>query len=185
MSTQIFINDTNPYTQIGGVFAQTANSPDITGTTVESTLIDGGEGTLSVPANGFQVGDSFRVAMCGVMDAINNETIQIRVKANSIILLDSNVQTLTSGIVADVWNLAIDFTIRKLGAAGTAEIVSSGKFTYIKTSNGSLEGFGFNTVNSTTFDTTINNTLDITAQWGTNDVGNKIYSSSFILTKIY
>ncbi len=43
-----------------GLFAQTGNSTIISGTTVESTLINGGVGTLSVPANGFQVGDSFR-----------------------------------------------------------------------------------------------------------------------------
>jgi len=41
------------------VFAQTANSTTITATTSELTLIDGGVGSLTVPANSFQVGDSF------------------------------------------------------------------------------------------------------------------------------
>lgn len=149
-----------------GLFAQTGNSTPITGTTTETTLIDGGVGTLSVPANGFQVGDSFRVVMSGIVDAANNEDLQIRVKANSVVLLDSGLQDLGSSVIDDTWSLYVDFTIRAIGAAGVAEIASIGEFRYLKTNNGSVQGFGFNTVNNTTFDTTIPNTLDITAEWG-------------------
>ncbi len=39
-----------------GLFAQTANSTLITNTNAESSLINGGVGTLTIPANGFQVG---------------------------------------------------------------------------------------------------------------------------------
>lgn len=168
-----------------GLFAQTANSTPITGTTTETTLIDGGVGSLSVPANGFSVGDSFRVVMNGIMDAGNNETLQIRVKTGSVILLDSTALNLGSGIVSDQWTLYIDFTIRALGPAGVAKIASSGEFTYLKTTNGTIEGFGFSTINNTTFSTTISNTLDITAQWGSNDPQDSIYSEVFVLTKIY
>ena len=168
-----------------GLFSQTGNSTPITGTTTETTLIDGGVGTLSVPANGFQVGDSFRVVMSGIVDATNNEDLQIRVKANSVVLLDSGLQDLGSSVIDDTWSLYVDFTIRAIGAAGVAEIASIGEFRYLKTNNGSVQGFGFNTVNNTTFDTTIPNTLDITAQWGSTDLGNSIYSEVFTLTKTY
>ena len=168
-----------------GLFAQTGDSVPVTGTTVETTLINGGVGTLTVPANAFSVGDSFRADMGGVMDAANNETIRIRVKTGSIVLLDSGVQTLTSSIANDIWNLSVDFTIRQIGAAGVASIASLGKFTYLKTSNGSFEGFGFNTINNTTFDTTVSNTLDITVEWGSNSGLNSIYSDVFILNKIF
>ena len=43
----------------------------------------------------------------------------------------------------------------------------------------------FNTVNNTTFDTTIPNTLDVTAQWGAASNSNSIYSDIFVLNKIY
>lgn len=174
-----------PATVSYGLFAQTGNGTPVTGTTVETTLINGGVGTLSVPANGFSVGDSFRAVMGGTMNAANNQTIRIRVKAGSIVLLDSGVQGLTSAITNDVWSLNIDFTIRQIGAAGVASIVSLGSFHYIKTNNGAVEGFGFNTVNNTTFDTTISNTLDITVQWGSTSAGNSIYSDTFILNKTY
>jgi hypothetical protein len=167
------------------LFAQTANSTIVTGTTTETSLINGGVGTLSVPANGFQVGDSFRAIFGGVMNAANNQTIRIRVRANSTLLLDSGVQNLGSSVVNDVWSLNIDFTIRQLGGAGVASIVSLGGFHYTKTNNASVQGFGFNVINNTTFNTTVNNTLDVTVQWGSNNAGNNIYSDIFILNKTY
>jgi len=168
-----------------GLFAQTANSTTITNTTVETSLINGGVGTLTVPANGFSVGDSFRAIFGGVMNANNNQTIRIRVRAGGILLLDSGLQNLGSSVINDVWSLNIDFTIRQIGAAGVASIVSLGSFHYTKTNNASVQGFGFNVVNSTTFDTTISNTLDVTAQWGAASTGNNIYSDIFVLNKIY
>ena len=174
-----------PATTNYGLFAQTANSTIITNTTVESSLINGGVGTLTIPANGFAVGDSFRAVFGGVMNANNNQNITIRVKAGSIVLLNSGPQNLGSSVINDVWSLNIDFTIRAIGAAGVASIVTLGAFHYTKTNNSSVQGFGFNTVNSTTFDTTISNALNVTAQWDTASSGNNIYSDIFMLNKIY
>jgi hypothetical protein len=168
-----------------GLFAQTANSTIITNTTVESSLINGGVGTLTVPANGFSVGDSFRAVFGGVMNANNNQNITIRVVAGGVILLDSLAQNLGASVINDVWSLNIDFTVRTIGAAGVASIVTLGAFHYTKTNNASVQGFGFNVVNNTTFDTTISNTLDVTAQWDAASTGNNIYSDIFILNKIY
>ena len=168
----------------GSLFAQTGNSTIISGTTVESTLINGGVGTLSVPANGFQIGDSFRLIFGGVLTAVNNQTIRIRVKTNGTLLLDSGLQTITN-ITNAVFSLNVDFTVRQLGGAGVASIVTLGSFHYNKTANAVVEGFGFNVVNNTTFNTTINNTLDVTVQWGSTNAGNSIYSDIFILNKTY
>ena len=176
------VGPTGPAT---GLFAQTGNSTIISGTNVETTLINGGVGTLTVPANGFQVGDSFRAVFGGVMNAANNQTIRIRVKAGAITLLDSGVQSLTNSIINDIWSLNVDFTIRQVGGVGVASIVSLGSFHYIKTSNASTQGFAFNTINNTTFNTTISNTLNVTVQWGSNDAGNSIYSDIFVLNKTY
>jgi hypothetical protein len=167
-----------------GLYAQTANSTIITNTTSELSLINGGVGTLSVPANGFQIGDSFRGDFGGQMSARNNSTIRIRIKTGAVILADSGPQTMPTTADA-VWSLSINFTIRALGAAGVASIVALGNFIHVKQSNNTSEGFGFNTVNSSSFDTTIQNTLDVTAQWGAADSGNSIYSDIFVLNKIY
>jgi hypothetical protein len=178
--SQIIYSQGNSY----GLFAQTANSTVVTGTTTETTLIDGGVGTLSVPANGFQIGDSFRADFGGLLSSKNNDTIQIRVKAGSVILADSGPQTMTTS-VDDVWQLSINFTIRTLGGTGVASIVSLGVFHTTKQSNNQQGGFAFNTVNNTTFDTTIPNTLDVTVQFSSTSTQNSIYSDIFVLNKIY
>lgn len=170
---------------VTGLFAQTGNSSIISGTIAETTLINGGVGTLSVPANAFAVGDSFRVVMGGAMSAANNQTIKIRVKSGSVVFIDSGAQNLTSSISNDVWELNVDFTVRQVGSAGVASIVTIAKFAYTKQNNNTVQGFGVNAINSTTFDTTINNILDITVQWGSNNAGNSIYSDIFILNKTY
>lgn len=168
-----------------GLFAQTANSTPVTGTTTETTIINGGVGSLVVPANGFSVGDSFKGEFGGVMNAANNQTIRIRIKTGSILLGDSGVQSLTSSIINDVWDLSLNFTIRQVGAAGVASVACIARFDYAKTNNGTVQGFGFNTINNTTFDTTISNTLNVTVEWGSNNAGNSIYSDFFVLNKTY
>lgn len=168
-----------------GLFAQTANSATITATTSELTLIDGGVGSLSVPANGFAVGDSFKAEMGGVINAHNNDTIRIRLKTGSVNLGDSGTLTLP-GMTNQVWSLSITFTVRSIGAAGVASIVSLAQFHILKKqAGGSQEGFAWNTVNNTTFDTTTSNVLNITAQFSSNNANNSIYSDIFTLNKTY
>jgi hypothetical protein len=167
-----------------GLFAQTANSTVITGTTTETTLINGGTGTLFIPANGFKPGDSFRADFGGLMSAKNNDTIRIRIKAGSVVLADSGPQVMQTA-VDDVWQLSANFTIRATGSAATGSIVTLGVFHSTKQSNGTQTGFAFNTVNSSSFDTTVSNTLNVTAQFSSNAPENSIYSDIFILNKIY
>ena len=167
-----------------GLFTQTGNSTPISGTTSELSLINGGVGTLSVPANGFSIGDSFRAVFGGVLYSGNNQTIRIRVKAGDIVFLDSGNQGITN-ISNDIFTLNIDFTIRQIGGAGVASIVALGGFHYTKTSNGNVQGFAFNTVNNTTFDTTISNTLNVTVEWGSTNETNSIYSDIFTLNKTF
>lgn len=166
------------------VFAQTGNSTAITATTTELTLIDGGVGSLTVPANSFQVGDSFRLDMGGVMSAQNGNTITIRLKTGSVSLGSSGALTMPS-ITNQVWYLTTTFTIRAIGASGVASIVSLSQFHILKAASGTQEGFAWNTTNTTTFDTTISNTLSITAQWSSNNANNSIYSDIFTLSKTY
>ena len=174
-----------PFPTVYGLFSQTANSVSVSATTIETTIIDGGVGTLTVGANQFQIGDSFRADFGGLLSSKNNDTLRIRVKTTSgVILADSGPQTMVAS-VNDVWQFSINFTIRQLGVAGVADIVSLGVFHTTKQSNNSQGGFAFNTVNNTTFDTTVSNTLNVTAEWSSDSPLNSIYSDIFILNKIY
>jgi len=174
-----------PGPTVYGLFAQTGNSAVISATTVESTLIDSGVGSLSVPANGFSIGDSFRADFGGIMSVKpGGDTLRIRVKSGSVVLGDTGVLSVPS-VTNDVWLLNINFTIRKIGGPTVASIVTLGNLHVIKAASTTPTSFAFNTVNATTFDTINPNTLDVTAQWGTNNAANAIYSDIFVLNKIY
>lgn len=167
-----------------GLFSQTGDSTPVSATTSELSVIDGGLGSLSVPSNGFSVGDSFRADFGGLLSAKNNDTLRIRVKSGAVVLGDSGAQTMSTA-TNDIWGLSLNFTIRNTGVAGVAEIVTIGVFHSTKQSNGNQIGFAFNTINNTTFDTTISNTLDVTAEWSSNSALNSIYSDIFVLNKIF
>ena len=167
-----------------GLFTQTANGPTVTATTTESTIIGTGIGSLTVPANAFQVGDSFRVDIMGHISAKNNDTVRIRVKAGSILLGDTGVVTMPN-ITNKHFDMSLNFTIRSLGAAGVASIASGGQFTYSKNASNAFEGSDFSLVNNTTFDTTISNTLNITVQWSSTSALNSIYTEILTLYKTY
>lgn len=173
-----------PSTVSYGLFAQTANSTNITNTTIESTLIGTGVGSLSIPANAFEIGDSFHAKLIGHISCNNSATIHLRIKSGSVLLADTGVIALDT-TTNKHWEINVYFTIRALGAAGVASIASGGIFSYIKNSGLNFEGNNFSIVNDTTFDTTINNTLNITAQWGAANAADSIYSEIFILNKIY
>jgi hypothetical protein len=167
-----------------GLFNQTGSSTPVTNTTDELTLLDGGVGTLTVPANGFKKGDAFHVILTGDISAVNNNTLEIRIKADGVVLVDTGVITL-AGTTNKDWELEIYFSINEVGAAGVASISTGGNFNYIKDAGGALEGTVFSFINNTTFDTTISNTLEITAQWGAANVGNSIFSQICTLNKTF
>lgn len=167
-----------------GLYTQIGASTRITNTTVETSLLDGGVGTLTVPANGFKVGDSFLAVMTGHISSVNNHTLHIRIKTDGVALADTGIITMPA-TTNKHWKLDINFTVRTIGASGVASIVAGGTFFYTKDASNSFEGANFSTETFTGFDTTIDNTLEITAQWGTASTGDIIYSELFTLTKTY
>ena len=166
-----------------GFYSQTAISTTIVNTDVETSLIGAGVGNLSVPPNSFNLGDSFVARMGGEVSNLNNNFIQIKVKSGSIILVDTGLIELKQSN-NQFWQLLICFTIRNIGGVGVASIISNGSFTHIRNNTGT-EVFGFNTINDTDFNTTILNTLDITAEWQNASNSNSIHSDYFCLNKIY
>ena len=166
-----------------GFYSQTAISTTIVNTDVETSLIGAGVGNLSVPPNSFNLGDSFVARMGGEVSNLNNNFIQIKVKSGSIILVDTGLIELKQSN-NQFWQLLICFTIRNIGGVGVASIISNGSFTHIRNNTGT-EFFGFNTINDTDFNTTILNTLDITAEWQNASNSNSIHSDYFCLNKIY
>jgi hypothetical protein len=167
-----------------GLFAQTEDSVPVTNATGAQSLIGNGEGILIIPANGFQRGDSFKGTLFGRITCANNQTLRIVILANGIQLASTPPMVIPQ-ITNKVWELNLDFTIRSLGLAGVASIVSGGKFIYNKDSNSIFEGVIFNMLENTNFDTTVINTLEIIAEWQTVNAANTINSDMFTLFKTY
>jgi hypothetical protein len=169
-----------------GLFNQTGSSTPVTGVAPFSgSLIDGGIGTLSVPANGFRVGDAFQATLSGVVSAGNNKTLEITIKSNGATLVDTGAISMP-GITAKNWRMDLDFSINAVGAAGVAEIATAGTVTFRTDSSGDVITEIFSSINNTTFDTTVLNNLVIEAEWGNSpSVADSIYSILFSLLKVY
>lgn len=181
-NTSFLVRESNGmigYRAFGGLFAQTANSSTVTNTTSETTIIDGGSGTLTVPGGGFIAGDAFHAKMAGVISSNNGVTLTIKVKSGATVLATTGAVTLPK-LTTQSWNLDIQFIVRTTGASGSLH--ASGWFAY--NSGSSLVGTNFNTTTSP-FDTTVSQTLDITVTWGAASTGNSIYSTDFTLHKIF
>lgn len=164
-----------------GIFTQTTGSPNVTGTT-ESTLLTTGSGSLTVGADAFKVGDTFQLTMYGTIGAANNEHLEIKLKAGSIILATTGSLTLPQ-ITGLAWHMSVNFCVRSLGASGVGILITTGEFAYMKDSNLRHEAVLFASLNNSTFDTTISNTLDVTATWGSANGANKINSQLVLLEK--
>lgn len=179
------VQDINTYINpLSGIFVQTKSSDPISNTTIESSLIGMGIGSLSVPANAFKAGDSYHAKLIGHISCNSAATLRLKIKAGSLILADTGIIDLDS-ISNRHWEINVYFTIREVGVAGVASIASGGIFSYTKNSGLNFEGTNFSIVNETTFDTTINNTLDVTAQWGSANAQDSIYSEIFTLSKTF
>ena len=167
---------------IHGLYSQTANSAVIN-TTGEQSLVGTGVGTLSVPANAFSVGDSFHGKIGGKINATGGggrSEITMRIKAGSTVLATTGVFDLDNA-TDQGWECELDFTIASIGATGT--ICTNGNFCYTK--DGSRQVFGYIFQDVEPIDTTISNTLDITAEWNVLNGGDDIYSANFVLYQTY
>lgn len=165
-----------------GNYSQTVQGTTIN-TTGEQSLVGTGVGSLSIPANAFAVGDSFHAKIGGKINATGGggrSEIIIRIKTGSTILATTDVFDLDTA-TDQGWECELDFTIATIGATGS--ICTNGNFAYTK--DGSRQVFGYIFQDVQPIDTTISNTLDITAEWNVLNSGDDIYSANFVLYKVY
>jgi len=167
-----------------GKYCMITDSSLVTGTGEQSILDGTFLGSLSIPANGFQVGDCFRLTLRGIIGAHNNDTITIRIKSGAVTLASSGAITLPA-ITDKPFTIDVDFTIRAIGGPAVASLISAGGFTYNKNASNAYEGQDFISIENTNFDTTILNTLDATAQFSSAHVDNHIQAKVAILEKTY
>lgn len=170
----------------GGAFTQ-INNTTVANTTTETDTIGTIIGSKTVPANTFKAGDSYIIEAGGVMSCLNNSILTIRIYAGptSNVLL-GEVPSLTIPTSTGKWHgLSCYFVVRQIGAATTAVISTRAVYSQNVNSQNGLVSQSFHTINSTTFDTTVDNVLKITVQWGTADAGNTYTTTQCTLFKSY
>ena len=175
----------SPFSPVYGLFTQTGTSTTVSGTS-EQSIINGGTGYLTVGPNQFKVGDTFHVVIRGHLSN-NNDNMTIRVKggSGSTILADTGSINYNTSADNVLMSLDIYFIIQSIGGAGSAQILTKGCLNTVKNSNFTTNGYVFETVNNTTFDTTISNSLDVTWQFDATDASTYMYSEFFTLVKLY
>jgi hypothetical protein len=183
MERSNFISPISTFSPTYGMFSQTATTSTISGTS-EQSIIGSGAGSLSIPANGFSVGDTFRFNVYGHLSNGNNE-FNIRIKEDLVTLAETgNINYSTSG-EETLFQMELVFVIKAIGGAGVAEIDTKGNFYTIKNSNFTTNGYSFESTNNTDFDTTVGSTLNVTVQFDTSASDTYMYTEMITLQKIY
>jgi hypothetical protein len=173
-----------PTTLNFGLWTQLNDSVPVVNTLIETTILGNGVGSLLVPENTFQIGDTFGLTMCGNINAQNNAKLTIKLHANGIDIGSTGLLTLNQA-TTKTWELKAIFTIRALGFAGVGVLATNGNFNYNADASSSFEGINFSNIDSTNFDTTIPNILDVVAQWGTASLLDSISTTQVVLTKLF
>lgn len=180
----IWTNKLNGIVPIGSLSTGISNSLLLTTSTTEQSILPVSFlGSRSVPPNTFQQGDAYYTTCSGSFSSNNGDTLTIRLKSNGITLNTFNIPLNASAGV--FFELAVNFSIRQIGVAGVAQLVSSFQFTYNQSAGGNFQGIRNVSINSTTFDTTILNNLDITGQFSSASASNSIQTIASVLYKTY
>jgi len=179
----------NGLTPVGGLFSGTSDSLNVAATTAEISILPltfVGVG-FGVSPNGFSVGDCFLLNLSGPFNSNNNDTLTIRLKGGptSTTLLSTLVVPLNASS-ASVFQLTVFFQIRNIGGAGVADIVSDADLTYNQSgAGGSFVGEQSLSQNNTTFDSTVANILDVTAQFSSTSANNDMTTRVSKLQKTF
>ena len=164
--------------QIYGLYSATGSPVTVANTTVASTIIPTGIGTLTVPANTFTPGMSFLLKCGGTFrDSSGGQQFTMRL-TNSGTLFSTGLLTLNNVALATTgWNVETQFTY-----IGGNQIITNFTFSY---NNGSdARGFTNQQVNNT-FNPLVSNTLGFTMQWNTANINNTLTCNYFTLTKLF
>lgn len=143
-------------------------------------------GSLMVPLNSFTVGDTYAFKLGGSITCLNNDVFTINIVSNAGLGSEAVFATITvtvDGAQTNGWfEIELEFIVREIGAAGIAKITTNGHYSYFNSTQVS-KGYGVNNLNNTTFNTTINNMIQVT--YTTAETTISLTLSQVSLTKLY
>lgn len=148
------------------LFCQTADVT-VADTVTETTLIGAGTGSVTIPANKLEQGDTLRIIASGYLSDTGNPTMDIKVSIGGSEICSTGANNLNSNSTDADWSMSVTSAVRQSGSSGL--VSSSGMFQH---DDGTSFGMVKKTV--TNVDTTGTLDIDITATWGTADASNTI-----------
>ena len=178
------LSSINNLSVTGGLYAGTSAGTALNTTTLTTLTPTTSVGSLTVPANGFSVGDSYHLVVAGDCDFFNNDTVQITLRYDGTNLAQSTVFAVENANGSNnVFEIEADFTIRSIGATGSVH--TSGEFTYNKDSTDSKDFRGIRFNDTQVIDTTATATLDVLFQFVSRPGGSTLQTQLFRLGKVY
>lgn len=157
------------------IYSQTATK-QIINTTVETSLLSSGIGVAQIPAGVTNVGTTYQIKIRGFHsnNSFDNLTVRIKIGGTTI---TSNVVTSGPGAVNTGAGIDVILTFYSVGVSGTYWLQG----TYNE------EGATSATLATTTvksLNTTVNQAIDVSLQWGTATNSDQWTVTNFIITKI-
>ena len=182
-------SEANPFATEAQVIANTisvyvglSDSAILTGAGEQSLLPATGQGSLTVPANAFKVGDSYCLVMAGeILLGDKDDDFTLKVYQNGTVLGEITVKLEDITAAGEsFWEGEVDFTIREIGVGGT--VCSNIDWTFNKSLTRDFRGSRSVTV--TTIDTTTASALTVTGQVvGEND--SSLVTNMMILHRVF
>lgn len=136
--------------------------------------------TATILANSLAAGDVIRVTMAGVFGtAIVAPTIDFRVYLAVTKILDTSTLTLLSALSGEPWTATITITVQGIGSSG--QLWVSAQFTFATAATTALSVLVSPSGNPFAIDTTINELLSVSTQWGAASASNTITLNQLIV----
>lgn len=147
--------------ELGGLlYANTADSTAIASTAAETNF----NLNLALPAAYFRAGRALLVRICGVYSDILTPTLQLKLKAGSVTLLDLGAVLLGAGVSSKVFSAVFLVICRTTGGSGTLQTTVQ---------SAALDGVQQPVAPTVaTVDTTATQTLQVSAQWSASSSSN-------------
>jgi len=148
----------------GILFSQTADAT-ISNTTTETTLVGTGIGTVTLPANFFVIGRTFRITARGYYGTQLTGAATLRIKGylGATAILDTTAKAVSANLANRYWEVDAIVTCRTTGATGT--VYAQGRFTH-DDALVNFDDWPMVNTGTTTIDTTASLAVALKVTWG-------------------
>lgn len=147
----------------------------VANTTTETSIVPTSNyGSMTIPTLAFATNRTFTVYAQGFYSTagVLPGTLRIRVKLGSVVLSDTGADALLVGVSNSSWCLYHTFNVRSTGASGTVMPYTSMMIPGALGFPASMQEWFPPATATSTIDTTANQLIDITVQWGTASASN-------------